>query len=76
MCYMTKISRTVQSRALRSAYARAEAQPFAQGLGRGMKEKENFSLGYNDKKCLALTFYLPTASSKQLAVVNETKGKK
>lgn len=33
------------------------------------REGENGE-GHNDKKCLALTFYLPTASSKQLTVVN------
>lgn len=60
MCYRTKISRAVQSRA----------------LGRGMEGKENCSSAHNDKKCLALTFSLPTASSKLLAVVNEIKGKK
>lgn len=73
---MTKISRTLQSRALHSVSAHAEAQPFAQGLGRGMKGTETFPSVHNDKKCLGLTFYLHPASSKQLAVVNENKGKK
>lgn len=38
-----------------------------------MKGKKNFSSVHNDKKCCGLTFYLPTAYSKQLAVVNELK---
>lgn len=39
-------------------------------LGKRMEGKENFSSVYDDKKCLALTFYLPTASSNKIAVVN------
>lgn len=70
---MTKIIRTVQSRVLHSVYIHTEAQPFAQGLGRGMKGKKNFSSVHNDEKCCGLTFYLPTAYSKQFDVVNEHK---
>lgn len=58
MCYMTKIRRTVQSRALHSVYAHVEAQPFARGFGRGMEWKNSSSM-HNDKKCLALTFIFP-----------------
>lgn len=50
--------------------AHAKVQPFARGLGKGLEGKENFSSVYDDKKCLALTFYLPTASSNKIAVVN------